>query len=54
LTATAMPAIELVSGTARWQGTMSRWIESAMEPLVFLERLNDPRGVYAYCFCDTR
>jgi protease IV len=54
LTATALPAVELIAGASRWQGTMSRWIESAMEPLAFLERLNDPRGVYAYCFCDTR
>ncbi len=23
------------------------------QPLAFLERWNDPRGVYAYCFCDT-
>jgi protease IV len=53
LTATALPAIELVAGSSRWQDTMSRWIESAMEPFAFLERLNDPRGVYAYCFCDT-
>jgi len=52
LTATATPAIELVTGTSRWQGTMTRWLETAMEPLAFLERLNDPRGVYAYCFCD--
>lgn len=54
LTATVMPAIELVAGPTRWQGTMSRWIETAMEPFAFLGRLNDPRGVYAYCFCDTR
>jgi protease-4 len=53
LTATAMPAIELASGTSAWRGTVSRWLESAMEPVAFLERLNDPRGVYAYCFCDT-
>ncbi len=53
LTATAMPAIELIAGASRWPDTVSRWIESAMEPLAFLERLNDPRGVYAYCFCDT-
>jgi protease-4 len=53
LTATALPVLEIVAGTSRWQGTMSRWIESAMEPFAFLERLNDPRGVYAYCFCDT-
>jgi hypothetical protein len=23
-------------------------------PLAYLERWNDPRGIYAYCFCDTR
>lgn len=27
-------------------------IEAAIEPLAFLDRLNDPRGIYAYCFCD--
>jgi hypothetical protein len=33
---------------------VARWLETAMEPLAFVERFNDPRGVYAYCFCDTR
>jgi protease IV len=33
---------------------VSKWIEAAMEPLAFADRLNDPRGIYAYCFCDTR
>jgi protease-4 len=27
-------------------------LEAATEPLEFLARLNDPRGIYAYCFCD--
>jgi protease-4 len=54
LTATAMPAIELVTGAPAWQGTVSKWLESAMEPLAFLGKLNDPRGIYAYCFCDTQ
>jgi protease-4 len=53
LTTTITPALEMVGGS-RWQSTMSRWLETAMEPFAFLERLNDPRGVYAYCFCDTR
>jgi protease-4 len=29
-------------------------LEAATEPLEFLGRLNDPRGIYAYCFCDVR
>jgi protease-4 len=28
-------------------------IEAALDPLDFVTRLNDPRGIYAYCFCDT-
>jgi protease IV len=54
LTADAAPLIEALQGRSAWQETMSRWLESAMEPLAFVDRLNDPRGVYAYCFCDTR
>ena len=29
-------------------------LAAASEPLEFLDRFNDPRGVYAYCFCDVR
>jgi protease-4 len=29
-------------------------LEAATEPLEFLARLNDPRDIYAYCFCDVR
>jgi protease-4 len=29
-------------------------LKAATEPLEFLARLNDPRGIYAYCFCDVR
>jgi protease-4 len=54
LTAEAAPLIETLQGRSAWQETVSRWLESAMEPLAFVDRLNDPRGVYAYCFCDTR
>ena len=25
-----------------------------LEPMAFIDRLNDPRGIYAYCFCDTQ
>jgi protease IV len=54
LTAQAAPLIETLQGQPAWRRTVSRWLESAMEPLAFVDRLNDPRGVYAYCFCDTR
>jgi protease-4 len=53
LAAAALPTIERLGAAPHWQATVSRWLETAMEPLAFLERLNDPRGIYAYCFCDT-
>ena len=54
LTTVLQPAIKVASTTPGWQETASRWLESAMSPFAFVERLNDPRGVYVYCFCDTR
>ena len=54
MTATAAPALSALIDAPRLPSTVSKWLESAMEPLAFAERLNDPRGVYAYCFCDTR
>ena len=54
LTTVLQPAIKGVSAESGWQETASRWLESALSPFAFLARLNDPRGVYAYCFCDTR
>jgi protease IV len=29
-------------------------LEASAEPIAFFERLNDPRGIYAYCLCDVR
>jgi protease-4 len=37
-----------------WPQVVTRTLESALEPLAFVDRLNDPRGIYAFCFCDTR
>lgn len=53
LTAKATAAVSRVTGWPHWPSMVSRVIESTLEPLEFLQRLNDPRGVYAYCFCDT-
>ncbi|HUO67571.1 MAG TPA: signal peptide peptidase SppA [Gammaproteobacteria bacterium] len=54
LAMTAAPALKALSSAPGWQDTVSHWLETAMSPLAYLERWNDPRGVYAYCFCDTR
>jgi protease IV len=29
-------------------------LDASIEPIAFFERLNDPRGIYAYCLCDVR
>jgi protease-4 len=54
LTADAGPLMHAFGSQAAWQEVVSRWLEAAMEPLAFVQRLNDPRGIYVYCFCDIR
>ena len=34
--------------------SLDRFVSIVAEPAKLLERLNDPRGLYAYCFCDVR
>ncbi len=31
---------------------LDQLLDAASEPLAILERLNDPRGIHAYCFCE--
>ena len=47
------PALGAFGRAPSLPANVSKWIEAAMEPLAFVDRLNDPRGIYAYCFCDT-
>jgi protease IV len=54
LTATASPLVRGFGSQLAWPAAVSRWLEATMEPLAFVQRLNDPRGIYAYCFCDVR
>jgi protease-4 len=54
LSTTVLPAARAWLDVPRLPATLSRWLETAMQPLEFYDRLNDPRGVYAYCFCDVR
>lgn len=48
------PVISAVGFDTRLPASLVRLLDAAEEPLAFLEQLNDPRGIYAYCFCDTR
>jgi protease-4 len=54
LTAEALPLVDQTFGLPHWSSNVARFVESALDPLAFVDRLNDPRGIYAYCFCDTR
>ena len=35
-------------------GEIQRFVDVVSEPFRFLERLNDPRDLYAFCFCEAR
>jgi protease-4 len=54
LTAKTVAGIARVVDVPKWPAVITEAVESTLAPLKFVERLNDPRGVYAYCFCDTR
>ena len=56
-------ALELVHGAAPAINALDRallpasvrvLLDRANEPLEFFMTLNDPRSLYAYCFCDVR
>jgi protease IV len=47
------PLAAALASVPHWQGRVTQVVETALEPLAFVQRLNDPRGIYAYCFCDT-
>jgi protease IV len=53
LTAKAAVGVERLVDLPRLPAGITHTIESTLEPIAFIDRLNDPRGIYAYCFCDT-
>lgn len=53
LTAKAVASMNRFVDAPRWPATVTQVLESTLEPMAFIDRLNDPRGVYAFCFCDT-
>jgi protease IV len=52
LTQASLPILSRLGIQSPWGRALSTWLEAAMSPFEFLERQNDPRGLYAYCFCD--
>jgi protease-4 len=50
----AAPVASAAGWKPRLPAALARLVELATEPLAFADRFNDPRGIYAYCFCDVR
>jgi protease-4 len=48
------PVIATAGIDTRLPPSLAHLLDVAAEPLAFIEALNDPRGIYAYCFCDVR
>jgi protease-4 len=46
------PALRSIRLDSPLPASLDQLLDAATEPLAFFERLNDPRGIYAYCFCD--
>jgi protease-4 len=54
MSAHALAGVDRLIDLPRWPGAVTQVLESKLAPLAFIDRLNDPRGIYAYCFCDTQ
>jgi protease-4 len=53
LTAEVLAGADRLVDLPRLPAKVTQALESTLEPMAFIDRLNDPRGIYAYCFCDT-
>jgi hypothetical protein len=54
MTAQVVAGVDRLVDMPRWPAAVTQALESTLEPMDFLSRFNDPRGIYAYCFCDTQ
>jgi protease-4 len=54
MSAHVLAGVDRLIDLPRWPGAVTQALESKLAPLAFIDRLNDPRGIYAYCFCDTQ
>lgn len=50
----ASPALKAIGMEPIVPKPLRQLLDAATEPLVFLERFDDPRNTYVYCFCDIR
>ena len=48
------PLIDSTQIGPRLSPAFERLLDAAQEPFRWFDSLNDPRNLYAYCFCDTR
>jgi protease-4 len=49
---TAAPVLQKFQIEWPWPQELTASIAAAVEPLEVLEKMRDPRGLYAFCFCD--
>jgi protease IV len=54
LAAVAAPLTQALGFGSVLPGEIQRIVDIVAEPFRFLEKLNDPRDLYAFCFCDAR
>jgi hypothetical protein len=54
LAAVAVPLTRALGFEGGVPGEIQRIVDIVAEPFRFLERLNDPRDLYAFCFCEAR
>ena len=54
MTAQVVAGADRLVDLPRLPASVTQALESTLEPLAFIDRFNDPRGIYAYCFCDTQ
>jgi protease-4 len=50
----AAPAIRSLRLRPQFSARFQQLLDIAVEPLKWVDSLNDPKNIYAYCFCDVR
>ncbi len=48
------PVMQALRIELPWSSFVTEFVNGAVGSQILLDRLNDPRGLYAYCFCDIR
>ena len=49
-----VPLVDALGFDSPFSVELQRLVDVVVEPFKILDRLNDPRDLYAYCFCDAR